>query len=150
MLENLEAIYDRTRNISSENKDIDTGEHYLDKLKAMLATYNSPDRNVIVNMDAFNHLKTSKEVKVIIHRVLQELMVNMKKHSQCSLVSISIKSIKDGLQINYSDNGIGTANLLHIKNGLQNAENRILSINGTINFDTAPEKGFKVKIEIPK
>lgn len=54
------------------------------------------------------------------------------------------------MQINYSDNGIGTDNLLNLKNGLQNAENRILSINGTINFDTAPEKGFKVKIEIPK
>lgn len=150
LLESLETIYNRTRNISNENKDIDTGESYLEKLKAMLATYNSSDRNVIVNVDAFNHLKTSEEVKVIIHRVLQELMVNMKKHSQCSLASISIKSNKKGLQINYSDNGIGTANLLNLKNGLQNAENRILSINGTINFDTAPEKGFKVKIEIPK
>lgn len=150
LLENLETIYNRTRNISNENKDIDTGELYLEKLKAMLATYNSSDRNVIVNIDAFNHLKTSEEVKVVVHRVLQELMVNMKKHSQCSLASISIKSNKKGLQINYSDNGIGIANLLNLKNGLQNAENRILSINGTINFDTAPEKGFKVKIEIPK
>jgi signal transduction histidine kinase len=150
LLENLETIYNRTRNISNENKDIDTDEGYLEKLKAMLATYNSSDRNVIVNVDTFNHLKTSKEVKIIIYRVLQELMVNLKKHSQCSLASISIKSNKKSLQINYSDNGIGTANLLNLKNGLQNAENRILSINGTINFDTAPEKGFKVKIEIPK
>lgn len=150
LLENLDTIYHRTRNISNENKDIDTGELYLEKLKAMLATYNSSDRNVIVNMDAFNHLKTSKEVKVIVYRVLQELMVNMKKHSHCSLASISIKSNKNSLQINYSDNGIGTDNLLNLKNGLQNAENRILSIHGIINFDTAPGKGFKVKIEIPK
>ena len=150
LLENLETIYNRTRNISSENKDIDTGERYLEKLKAMLATYNSSDRNVIVNIDAFKHLKISKEVKVIIHRVLQELMVNMKKHSQCSIASISIKSDIKSLQINYSDNGIGTDNLLNLKNGLQNMENRIVSINGTINFDTTHEKGFKVKIVIPK
>lgn len=150
LLESLETIYNRTRNISNENKNIDTGEKYLEKLKAMLATYNSSDRNVIVNVDAFNHLKTSEEVKVIIHRVLQELMVNMKKHSKCSLASISIKSNKKELQINYSDNGIGTANLLNLKNGLQNVENRIFSINGIITFETAPEKGFKVKIEIPK
>lgn len=150
LLENLETIYNRTRNISNENKDIDTSEKYLEKLKAMLATYNSSDRNVIVNVDTFNHLKTSKEIKIIVYRVLQELMVNMKKHSQCSIASISIKSNKKSLQINYSDNGIGTDNLLNLKNGLQNVENRILSINGTINFETAPEKGFKVKIEIPK
>ena len=150
LLENLDTIYSRTRNISGENRDVDTGEKDLEKLKAMMASYNAVDRNVIVNVDSFNHLKTSEEVKVVVHRVLQELMVNMKKHSQCSLASISIKSNKKSLQINYSDNGIGTDNLLNLKNGLQNAENRILSINGTINFDTAPEKGFKVKIEIPK
>lgn len=150
LLENLETIYNRTRNISKENKDIDTGELYLEKLKAMLATYNSSDRNVIVNVDAFNHLKTSNEVKVVVHRVLQELMVNMKKHSQCTLASISIKSNKKSLQINYSDNGIGTDNLLNLKNGLQNAENRILSIKGTINFETETKKGFKVEIVIPK
>lgn len=150
LLDNLEVIYHRARNISSENKAIDTGEKYLEKLKAMLSTYNSSSRNVIVNMNLFNHLKISKEVKVIIYRVLQELMVNMKKHSQCSIASISIKSYKKTIEINYADNGIGTDNLLNLKNGLQNVENRIIAINGTINFDTKPEKGFKVQIEIPK
>lgn len=150
LLESLETIYNRTRNISNENKDIDTGELYLEKLKAMLASYNSNDRNVIVNVDAFSQVKTSKEVKVVVYRVLQELMVNMKKHSQCTLASISITTNNKQLQINYSDNGIGTANLLNLKNGLQNAENRILSINGTLTFDTALNKGFKVKIQFPK
>ena len=74
----------------------------------------------------------------------------MKKHSHCSIVSIGFKSNKKSIEINYSDNGIGCANLLNLKNGLQNAETRIFSIGGTINFDTEPKKGFKVKIEIPK
>lgn len=150
LLDNLEVIYNRARNISSENKAIDTGEKYLEKLKAMLSTYNSSSRNVIVNMNLFNYTKTAKEVKVIIYRVLQELMVNMKKHSHCSIASISIKSSKKTIEINYADNGIGTDNLLNLKNGLQNVENRIIAIKGTINFDTKPEKGFKVQIEIPK
>ncbi len=150
LLENLETIYNRTRNISNENKAIDTSENYLDKLKAMLGTYNSSERNVIINTTGFNHLKTSSEIKIIIYRVLQEFMVNMKKHSQSTLVTISIKSYKNELQINYSDNGIGCNNLLQLKNGLQNAENRIHSIFGTINFDTESGKGFKIKIMIPK
>lgn len=150
LLENLETIYNKTRNISNENKNIDTGDQYLEKLKSMLSTYNSSGRNIIVNVDGFNHSKISKEFKIIIYRVLQELMVNMKKHSHCSIASISIRSDKKNIQINYSDNGIGTNNLLNLKNGLQNVENRIHSIKGKINFDTAPQKGFKVKIEIPK
>jgi signal transduction histidine kinase len=150
LLKNLDTIYTQTRNISKENKDIDTGEKYLKNLKSIIATYNSADRNVIVNVDLFNHLSTSKEIKIAIYRVLVELLVNMKKHSQCTLVGINIKTIDKGIEMNYSDNGIGCANLLNLKNGLQNAENRILSLNGTINFDTKPNKGFKVKITIPK
>ena len=36
------------------------------------------------------------------------------------------------------------------KNGLQNMESRIEAVKGTIDFDTTPDKGFKVKIAIPK
>jgi len=149
LLENLDTIYSRTRNISKENKDINTGEKYLEKLKAIMASYNSNNRNIIVNTDLFNAPKTSKEIKITIYRVIQELLVNMKKHSQCSIASISIKSNNKTVEINYSDNGIGVANLLNLKNGLQNAENRIHSLKGTITFDTEPNKGFKAKITIP-
>ena len=150
LLENLDTIYLRTRNISGENKDIDTGKNYLEKLKAMIASYGSNEINVILNIASFDDKKVSKEIKITIYRVLQELMVNMKKHSYCSIVSIGFKSNKKSIEINYSDNGVGCSNLLNLKNGLQNVETRIFSINGTINFDTEPEKGFKVKIEIPK
>ena len=150
LLENLDTIYIRARNISSENKDIDTGENYIEKLKAMIASYDTNDVNVILNISSFDGNHTNKEIKITIYRVLQELMVNMKKHSHCSIVSIGFKSNKKSIEINYSDNGIGCSNLLNLKNGLQNVETRIFSINGTINFDTEPEKGFKVKIRIPK
>lgn len=150
LLENLDTIYIRARNISSENKDIDTGGNYLEKLKAMIASYSSNETNVILNTTSFDDKNTNKEIKITIYRVLQELMVNMKKHSHCSVVSIGFKSNKKAIEINYSDNGVGCSNLLNLKNGLQNVETRIFSINGTINFDTESEKGFKVKIEIPK
>ncbi len=150
LLENLDTIYTRTRSISSENKDVDTEGNYLEKLKAMIASYSSNNINVILNTASLDEKKINKEIKIVIYRVLQELMVNMKKHSNCSIVSIGFKSDKKTIEINYSDNGIGCTNLLNLKSGLQNAENRIFSVNGNINFDTEPEKGFKVKISIPK
>lgn len=94
LLENLDTIYIRARNISSENKDIDTGEKYLEKLKAMIASYNTIDTNVILNTASFDDKNTSKVIKITIYRVLQELMVNMKKHSHCSIVSIGLNQIK--------------------------------------------------------
>lgn len=150
LLESLDIIYQRARNISNENKEINTGENYLAQLKHMITAYATDQTNVILNSAALNNIKLTPEVKIIMYRVMQELMVNMKKHSNCSLVMIGFKETPSSLEITYSDNGKGTDNQLQIKNGLQNVENRIFSINGTITFDTEPEKGFKVKISIPK
>ena len=150
LLESLDTIYQRARNISNENKQISTGDDYLEQLKHMINSYASDTINVILNSAALNEIKLNAEVKIALYRVLQELMVNMKKHSECSLVMIAFKNANSTLEISYSDNGKGSQNQLHTKNGLQNVENRIFSINGNITFDTEPDKGFKVKITIPK
>jgi signal transduction histidine kinase len=151
LIQKLDHIYTRVRGISKENNDIDTGANYAANLKEMLSTYNSETTNVIinsiekVNWDAFDEIK-----KITIYRVLQELMVNMKKHSQASLVFIKFDSNQKTAFLDYSDDGKGVAKEKIIKNGLQNMENRILAIKGSIIFDTKPDKGFKVKITLPK
>jgi signal transduction histidine kinase len=43
-----------------------------------------------------------------------------------------------------------TIEKLNSRNGLQNVENRILAIKGTITFDTKSGKGFKSSILFPK
>ena len=151
LLQKLDHIYSRVRGISRENNDIDTGSNYFNNLKEMLSTYNSDSTNVIitniekVNWDSIEDLK-----KIAIQRVLHELMVNMKKHSGASIVVVKFESNSNTLFINYSDNGKGCEKSKIIKNGLQNMENRILAIKGTITFETEPDKGFKVKITMPK
>ena len=150
LLENLDTIYQRARNISNENKQINTGEAFVEQLKHMIHSYSSDTINVILNSAALQDIQLKEEIKITLYRVLQELMVNMKKHSECSLVMIAFKDANSTLEISYSDNGKGVQNQWNTKNGLQNVENRIFSINGTITFDTEPNKGFKVKITIPK
>lgn len=151
LLDNLDAIYSRTRNIARENSNIDTGTNFQENLLSMISSYNSNEVSVITqNSNAINWLKIKKETKITIHRILQELLVNMKKHSQCNVVVIGFHTYKSTIQINYNDNGIGTSEMLKFKNGLQNAENRILVINGTLTFETGTDKGFKAKIVVPK
>ncbi len=151
LLQKLDDIYSRVRGISRENNDIDTGTNYANNLKEMLSTYNSEETNVIINSiekvqwDIIDDIK-----KVTIYRVLQELMVNMKKHSKALVVVVKFDSNGKTVFIDYSDNGKGSEKSKIIKNGLQNMENRILSNKGTITFDTEPDKGFKVKITMPK
>ena len=151
LLENLDAIYTRTRNIAKENSDIDTGSNFQDNLQSMIASYISNDVNVLIqNQNTINWLSVKKEVKIAVYRTLQELLVNMKKHSQCSVVVIRFENTKKEIIINYSDNGIGTSKMLKFKNGLQNAENRILAIKGTLTFETESGKGFKAQIIVPE
>ncbi len=151
LLDNLDKIYTSTRNISKENSQIDTSDTFENTLKEMLSNYTSNNTNVIINnSNTIEWKKIKKEAKIVTYRILQELMVNMKKHSQCSLVVIGFENKKRTIEINYSDNGIGCPNNNQYKKGLQNAENRIHAIKGTITFETESNKGFKTKMIIPK
>jgi signal transduction histidine kinase len=151
LLHSLDTIYQRTRNISKENSSIDTGPQFEFHLKEMMVNFNSNEVNVLINgMDSVPFASMEAHKKIILYRVLQELLVNMKKHSQCSIVVISFQKTVDKIQINYSDNGIGSAtDQLILKNGLQNVENRINAINGNLTFDVISGKGFKASFSIP-
>lgn len=151
LVQKLDNIYSRVRRISQENSTIDITANYAINLKEMLSTYNNDNTNVIINnIEKVNWELVDNIKKVTIHRILQELMVNMKKHSEASLVAVKFDSNGKTIFIDYKDNGKGCEKNKIIKNGLQNMENRILAIKGTITFDTEPDKGFKVKITLPK
>jgi len=151
LISNLDTIYSRTRNIARENNALETGPLFIPDLKEMMSGFNTQEVHVITNgLDSINWLTINCNKKIILYRIIQELLVNMKKHSQCSLVALTLKKIGNELQINYNDNGVGAVlEQIKSKNGLQNVENRIRAINGTITFDTKSDKGFKVQFIIP-
>jgi signal transduction histidine kinase len=150
LLDHLDQIYHKTRNISKENSPIDTGETFFIHLKEMLNSYKSSDINVIIKKgNPIDWVKISDDKKIALQRVLQELMVNMKKHSQATFVVIGFDAGLKHINISYSDNGVGCTNATILKNGLQNAENRIQAIKGRLTFDFSSPRGFKVEIVIP-
>lgn len=151
LLNNLDTIYFRTRNISKENSNISTDKNYPMAVKEMISGYKSAEVNILINgFDSIRWNEIEKNKKIILYRVLQELFVNMKKHSEASLVSISFHIKNKNLQVVYSDNGIGIKNnTLILKNGLQNVESRIKTINGTVIFGNNSQKGFKISFTFP-
>ncbi|RED18881.1 hypothetical protein BD847_4128 [Flavobacterium cutihirudinis] len=151
LLSNLDQIYYKARNISKENSLIKTNEEYLPALKEMISGYKTPSVNILLNgFDSLDWNKLDRSKKIILYRVLQELFENMKKHSNASLVSFTIKINDKNLMATYIDNGDWTKNnRLILKNGLQNVENRIKTINGTITFVNNLEKGFKASFNFP-
>jgi signal transduction histidine kinase len=147
----LDSIYSRTRNISRENSSIDIGPNFVPNLKEMMSNYSNDAVNILVNgLDVLQNIALETNKKITIYRTLQELLVNMKKHSQCSLVVITFKNIDKKIQIEYTDNGIGVSQEeINLKNGLLNVETRVKAVDGTLTFDNALQKGFKVNITFP-
>ncbi|SHH79111.1 Tetratricopeptide repeat-containing protein [Flavobacterium frigidimaris] len=151
LINNLEAIYSRTADISKEKCAIITDKNYVSALREMIAGFGTPNTSITINrLDSVNWQNIEKSNKATIYRVLQELLVNMKKHSNASLVGIHFKTSEKNIIINYTDNGKGIdLNNITFKNGLHNIENRILNIKGEIEIDSVADKGFKVFIKFP-
>ncbi len=147
LLDDLEKIYKKTRDISRENSELTIDEDFTKQLSDLLQSYQYEGTVITIqNISKINWKTCSVLKKTSIYRILQELMTNMKKHSKCTHVLLSFEHQKNKIQINYRDNGVGS--YLESKNGLQNMESRINVIKGSITFDTAPNKGFKATIII--
>ncbi len=151
VLDKLEDIYNRTRDISRENSGFDTEGFYAQELGSMLSSYGSNDTKIIIkDIDMINWPSVTPEKKIILHRILQELMINMKKHSNAALVAVTFKKTSKYIKINYADNGVGFSKKNNFySNGLRNAENRIKTIGGIFIFDSEKGKGFKAEIKFP-
>ena len=150
ILNKLNTIYDQIRNFSRETKPVEIGITYTENLKAMLTEYSSNEINVILNgIEEISWNKINDEQKMDIYRILQELFINMKKHSKCSLVVLKFKKENKELKILYSDNGKGYMTSGYTTgNGIENIKNRVRHLQGSINFDK-DNSGFKVNIIIP-
>lgn len=147
LLDKLEHIYEKSRSISRENNVIRTEEEYENELVSLINGFNNAPATIVTKgLKDVDWKKLSKEKKITIYRSIQELLVNMKKHSEAKLVLLSFEVKEKQLQITYKDNGKGVSQL-NLKNGLQNVENRIEDVSGKCTFES--ENGFKVQINIP-
>jgi signal transduction histidine kinase len=91
-------------------------------------------------------------INLAVYRLLQELLNNAVKHSGATLIEIRMKKEGSILKIEYADNGRGFDFDEAYKKkslGLKNIETRTKVLNGTAKFETQPNAGLKVRIEIP-
>jgi two-component system sensor histidine kinase ComP len=96
------------------------------------------------------------EVKKHIFRIVQELLANAKKHSEASLVQLSIFVRDQNVVLVFGDNGVGfdeqavlSGNHLKKGSGLFHTLSRVIDLNGTWQLETAPNQGAKWVIHIP-
>lgn len=146
LLGQLDNVYRNARDISRQNNEIDTSPHYPIQLRLMLKTYITDNVRIILkHLDDIDWDKLTEIQKITIFRVLQEMMVNMKKHSGATLVLIDFKGGDGITTISYADNGRGLdcKSDTH-KNYILGIKNRLYSINGEITIDSWQQTGFHI------
>ncbi|MGE8342752.1 MAG: hypothetical protein ACN6OI_17120 [Flavobacterium sp.] len=147
----LSRIYSKTRSISRENNAIQTNENFASELKEMISGYTGQKLSIIINgLNTFSWSKIDRVKKITVFRVLQEILDQMKTLNNASLASITFKKDGKNILIMYTDNGskIAPKDII-LEKRLQNVENRIKTIKGTLNFDPYSENGFKVNFKFP-
>ncbi|WP_223191002.1 tetratricopeptide repeat-containing sensor histidine kinase [Pedobacter roseus] len=145
----IEELYEQSRDLSYE-KPKSKNQPFNEKISELLKSFASENTKVIlVGNSAQLWEKVSEQAREEIEHILQELMVNMGKHSRASDVVIKFEQAQEKINIHYTDNGIGILGEVHPNNGLTNTGTRIDAIGGTITFDTKVEKGLKIQISFP-
>jgi len=86
-----------------------------------------------------------------IYRIVQELINNSIKHSQCKEVTVNLSSTEKTIKLIISDDGVGCEELkISDGIGLYNIKNRLSSLNAELRIITELNKGFKAIIRIPR
>lgn len=148
VVDKIEDLYERSRDISYEQPTTETLPFY-DKITDLLASFASDDLKVlIIGNDPMLWDHVNAQVQPEVEHILQELLVNMKKHSHAHAVLIKFERQNGHVHIHYTDDGIGVPPQFKYGNGLLNTENRIKKIGGQYTFEH-PAKGLKIHISFP-
>src|SRR5690606_3780292 len=146
----IDKLYRKTRNIAREFSDIPVGIEFEDTLTDLLSNYSNKDTQILnKGVKDIPWETISEDKQRALYRILQELLINMKKHSQASLIMINLKMEGTRLIVRYSDNGIGTSkeNLIN-GHGIKNMRQRLKTVKGKINYDHSEGSGTKATITI--
>lgn len=149
LLDRLEAMYEQSRDISYEKQEDhqDTGQ----RIHALLNAFKNKNIQLALSGNEPElWAQVDDKIKEQLAPVLQELMVNMNKHSQASRAILLFERSGERLLVTYRDNGVGMPENVQPGNGLRNTVSRIESLRGTVTFGTQTGgKGALLRIEIP-
>ncbi|MCW8981781.1 MAG: ATP-binding protein [Altibacter sp.] len=90
--------------------------------------------------------------EIMIYRLLQEIISNIRKHAEAKTILIQIIGYNGNVNIIVEDDGKGFDHQKAVENdglGLKSINSRVQYLDGTINWDTQPGRGTSITINLP-
>jgi signal transduction histidine kinase len=89
------------------------------------------------------------EVEQALYRIAQEALANVARHSHARRVDVSLAYNLDSVQLSVADDGCGfEVNTKHGM-GLRSIRERVSSIHGTVQIQSAPGHGTRLLVQVP-
>lgn len=147
LLNRIESLYEQSRDLSHDHPLDHTGAN-ANSINQLLLSFSTKTVNISTIGNSEELWKNvPAETQNELHEILQELFVNMQKHSHADKVLVKFEIVADNLEIQYKDNGVGFNTGQQKGKGLLNTENRIRNMKGKINFDGT--NGLQINLTIP-
>jgi len=103
-----------------------------------------------VQLATHNERRLSLDVEQAIYRVSQEALANVARHSHARRVDISLVYNGDSVQLSLADDGCGfDASVKSQGMGLRSIRERVSSIHGTVQVQSAPGHGTRILVQVP-
>jgi signal transduction histidine kinase len=103
-----------------------------------------------VHLDIEEGLRASPEIETVIFRIYQELLTNVLRHADAERVSIELSRRDDRFVLDVEDDGRGFDPAARRDGaGITGMQERAALVNGTMAFDSEPDMGTHVRVEIP-
>jgi len=97
-----------------------------------------------------NERRLPIDVEQAIYRVSQESLANVARHSHAQRVDISLVYNGDSVQLSLADDGCGfDASVKSPGMGLRSIRERVSSIHGTVQVQSAPGHGTRILVQVP-
>lgn len=150
LLNKVEVLYEKSRNISYDDASFVDNAEYDKQIFLLLRSFENDQTDVILNTERQTFLDNlSSFQKQQLQLILNEIMINMKKHSKAKKVEIAFRQEDEKAVIVYNDDGIGFSDAHKNGNGLNNTVSRIESLKGEINFGKSNRGGALISMSFP-
>ncbi len=103
-----------------------------------------------VHLEVEDDLRLPPEIEISTFRIYQEIVTNILRHSKAESVSIELYATDDRLVLAVEDDGVGFSQEKRSSGaGIAGMRERADLVKGTITFDSEPDMGTHVRLEIP-
>ncbi|MCL6590145.1 MAG: hypothetical protein K6U80_09355 [Firmicutes bacterium] len=85
----------------------------------------------------------------VIYNICQEAMTNSLKHGKAKMITVLLRYQQNNLLLSILDDGVGCNNIQTSGLGLRGMQEMVKNLNGSIEFKSDENDGFKISVTIP-